>query len=144
MTEQTALPVPGPSAPQIKPPYVLKFAQPDPTSLRRRLLETWREMGPHRRAAFEALHAAGGKPTEVDLAATEALCLAGDFAFLLAAVVRRAEEYRAAPDSAELEPFADFLERVIGLVLDTGLDWLEEANDDLLDDAAEGRAEVAR
>lgn len=143
MTEQTVLSAPGAGAPQIKPPYVLKFAQPDPTSLRLRLLEIWREMGPPRRAAFETLHAADGKPAATQLATVDALCLAGDFAFLLAAVVRRAEEYRAAPDGAELEPFADFLERVIGLVLDTGLDWLEEANDDLLGDVAGDRAQVA-
>lgn len=122
-------------APQIKPPYVLKFAQPDPTVLRRKLLDQWRDMGARRRKAFEALHAAMEAKADApaaDLDRFEGLCIAGDLSFLLAAILRRAEQYEAMNPGAEPEPFVDWLARVVGLVMDTGLDWLEGANDDLL------------
>lgn len=135
---------------EIKPPYILKFAQPDPTDLRRKLLAQWRDMATRRKCAFDDLHAAA-KPSRADLDRFEGLCVAGDFSFLLAAILRRAEQYRAMDPDAEPEPFVDFLARTVGLVMDTGLDWLEGANDDLLpaenesgEAAAETPAAVAR
>lgn len=126
----------GPHEPEIKPPYVLKFNQPDPTDLRRKLLDQWNDLATRRRAAFKALHAAsesGAKPAEGDLDRFEGLAIGGDFSFLLAAILRRAEQYRAMDlADAEPEPFVDRLARTVGLVLDSGLDWLEGANDDLL------------
>lgn len=132
--QDTSATVTGPHKPEIKPPYVLKFAQPDPTELRRELLDQWDDLAKRRRAAFGALHATGergAKPDRGDLDRFEGLAIAGDFSFLLAAVLRRAEQYRAMDAAAEPEPFADWLARTVGLVLDSGLDWLEGANDDL-------------
>jgi len=115
----------GPHKPEIKPPYVLKFNQPDPTELRRRLLAQWDDLA----------NESGAKPEAGGLDRFEGLAIAGDFSFLLAAILRRAEQYEAMDHTVEEpEPFVDWLARTIGLVLDTGLDWLEGANDDLLHD----------
>ncbi len=126
----------GPRKPEIKPPYVLKFNQPDPTELRRRLLDQWDDLGARRERAFEPLSAAMDAKTEAtpaDLDRYAGLVIGADFSFLLAAILRRAEQYEAMDHTVEEpEPFVDWLARTVGLVLDTGLDWLEGANDDLL------------
>jgi len=133
----------GPHEPVIKPPYVLKFNQPDPTELRRKLLAQWDDLGARRERAFEPLSAAMEAKTEAapaDLDRYAGLVIGADLSFLLAAIVRRAEQYEAMNRTVEEpEPFVDWLARTVGLVLDTGLDWLEGANDDLLpatDDSA--------
>ncbi|ACU71932.1 hypothetical protein Caci_3023 [Catenulispora acidiphila DSM 44928] len=98
------------------------------TDLRRELVADSHDLCERSKAYLAAMKHSNS--TSADFDAFEGLATAGVYAWTLAAVLRRFVEVH--PESAEM------LALVIGEVMSSGDDWLEDANDDL--DVATGVA----